>query len=174
MRERRFKTYWAACALGRHCKGVAFVEPPDRMDNAVPASPIPLHAHILDGGVSADGLTPTASWAEYDARRAILRLPAPANPAVPVRSVTVGTGIRACAWSVCIVCCSIVKRARTSAIAYLICSGWRGRLLLRPRSRRRLGGLCRRPRLRLRLRLCPRRRLRLGLRLSQLASALAS
>ena len=26
-----------------------------------PASPIPLNAHILDGGVSADGLTPTAS-----------------------------------------------------------------------------------------------------------------
>ena len=32
------------------------------VDDAVPpASPIPLNAHILDGGVSADGLTPTAS-----------------------------------------------------------------------------------------------------------------
>ena len=42
-------------------KGVAFMEPPGAMDDAVPARPIPLNAHILDGGLSADGLTPTAS-----------------------------------------------------------------------------------------------------------------
>lgn len=37
------------------------MEPPGAMDDAVPARPIPLNAHILDGGLSADGLTPTAS-----------------------------------------------------------------------------------------------------------------
>ena len=44
-------------------KGVAFMEPPGAMDNTVPAParPIPLNAHILDGGLSADGLTPSAS-----------------------------------------------------------------------------------------------------------------
>ena len=31
------------------------------MDSSVPARPIPLNAHILDGGLSADGLTPSAS-----------------------------------------------------------------------------------------------------------------